>query len=454
MKKIITLLLVLTGMVCTASAQKQTANTIRFAFSDTNGQFTESNYRMYVFGSMNDDTWPGVDITENTEVIDGVTYYYRDFPTNTYGTSFSVIAINDNGTDNGRKQTVDLNWSYNGVSSNKIQKDTYYNIKSSTTGDGKYEAELIPMLYVANTDATKFVKASKSGNNYSATISVSDFGYFIIANSYAFTADGSINWSDNDGYPANIYRPNYDMPVSFSDVSYDTSSAGWAFNRYQNEGSWKTSDLASEVKIQIDFVIDEYNAVSCSLSPYFTRTIDGYATFSSEYAVAIPENVTAYYATAAEKGKVTMTSISDGIPANTGAFLKAEDDIYTFKPATTTSSESTNLLVPGTASGVTVSEAGAYHYVYAEQGGVSAFYNVASAIDADMTGKAYLETTMDIQPATGARVAIVFDDDVTGINSVNRETINNNEYYNLGGQRVAQPTKGLYIVNGKKVVIR
>ena len=28
------------------------------------------------------------------------------------------------------------------------------------------------------------------------------------------------------------------------------------------------------------------------------------------------------------------------------------------------------------------------------------------------------------------------------------------EFYNLAGQRVAQPTKGLYIVNGKKVVIK
>ena len=28
------------------------------------------------------------------------------------------------------------------------------------------------------------------------------------------------------------------------------------------------------------------------------------------------------------------------------------------------------------------------------------------------------------------------------------------EVYNLAGQRVAQPTKGLYIVNGKKVVIK
>ena len=29
-----------------------------------------------------------------------------------------------------------------------------------------------------------------------------------------------------------------------------------------------------------------------------------------------------------------------------------------------------------------------------------------------------------------------------------------NEIYNLSGQRVSQPTKGLYIVNGKKVVLK
>jgi hypothetical protein len=30
----------------------------------------------------------------------------------------------------------------------------------------------------------------------------------------------------------------------------------------------------------------------------------------------------------------------------------------------------------------------------------------------------------------------------------------NNEYFDLQGRKVANPTKGLYIVNGKKVVIK
>ena len=45
--------------------------------------------------------------------------------------------------------------------------------------------------------------------------------------------------------------------------------------------------------------------------------------------------------------------------------------------------------------------------------------------------------------------------DVTAITNTNRTNeTNNDEVYNLAGQRVANPTKGLYIMNGKKVLIK
>ena len=46
--------------------------------------------------------------------------------------------------------------------------------------------------------------------------------------------------------------------------------------------------------------------------------------------------------------------------------------------------------------------------------------------------------------------------ETTGINAVNGSEfmVNGSDVYNLKGQRVAQPTKGLYIVNGKKFVIK
>ena len=68
--------------------------------------------------------------------------------------------------------------------------------------------------------------------------------------------------------------------------------------------------------------------------------------------------------------------------------------------------------------------------------------------------KAYLK----IPAGEGARaLSIVFDDEqeTTAIESVVPKTVRtDNVYYNLRGQRVAQPTRGLYIVNGKKVVIK
>ena len=48
------------------------------------------------------------------------------------------------------------------------------------------------------------------------------------------------------------------------------------------------------------------------------------------------------------------------------------------------------------------------------------------------------------------------DDSTTGIKAIDNGTlkIENDAYYNLNGQRVEKPGKGLYIKDGKKVIIR
>ena len=46
-------------------------------------------------------------------------------------------------------------------------------------------------------------------------------------------------------------------------------------------------------------------------------------------------------------------------------------------------------------------------------------------------------------------------DAYTGIDNVLNERTTDHRYYDLSGRRVSQPkSKGIYIVNGKKVVIR
>ena len=56
----------------------------------------------------------------------------------------------------------------------------------------------------------------------------------------------------------------------------------------------------------------------------------------------------------------------------------------------------------------------------------------------------------------GAReVDFSVDDELTGIRTIESGVQNvENEYFDLQGRKVAQPTKGLYIVNGKKIIVK
>jgi hypothetical protein len=55
----------------------------------------------------------------------------------------------------------------------------------------------------------------------------------------------------------------------------------------------------------------------------------------------------------------------------------------------------------------------------------------------------------------GANARLSFFDDTTGITTIiGADELNDDKAYNLSGQRVQNPKKGLYIVNGKKVVIK
>lgn len=62
-------------------------------------------------------------------------------------------------------------------------------------------------------------------------------------------------------------------------------------------------------------------------------------------------------------------------------------------------------------------------------------------------------------PASLAKMALVFDDlvegnETTGIKELETEVLNDNKYYNLQGIEVAYPVKGIYIHNGKKVIVK
>ena len=73
-----------------------------------------------------------------------------------------------------------------------------------------------------------------------------------------------------------------------------------------------------------------------------------------------------------------------------------------------------------------------------------------------LLGNKYDDGTL---PESLAKIAFVFDDlvdgnEVTGIKELETEDLNNDKYYNLQGIEVAHPVKGVYIHNGKKVIVK
>ncbi len=144
--------------------------------------------------------------------------------------------------------------------------------------------------------------------------------------------------------------------------------------------------------------------------------------------------------------QLTMTEVANReIPAGKAVILKSTSSTITLTPATTTATLEGNAL-QGTATAITNP---GNAYVLNKKNGVVGFYKLSSTgtIGAN---KAYLTYS----GGAGAREFFLFDE-ATGIEMPTVEDVNADAVvYDLQGRRVAQPTKGLYIVNGKKIVLK
>lgn len=69
--------------------------------------------------------------------------------------------------------------------------------------------------------------------------------------------------------------------------------------------------------------------------------------------------------------------------------------------------------------------------------------------------RGYFKISTSAINLSARELTLSFDDDVTGISQIETTRIvDNADAFDLQGRRVAQPTKGLYVVNGKKVIIK
>ena len=173
-----------------------------------------------------------------------------------------------------------------------------------------------------------------------------------------------------------------------------------------------------------------------------TITSAGYATFSSIYPVSIPDGVEAY-AAKLEGDKVTLTQV-DAVPANTGVILKAAEGVYNLPVVASADPIDTDLNI---SDGSVTGDESTIYVLGNGKNGVG-FYWLKSGNTLE-AGKAYLEIIAE-SPARG----FIGFEGATGINEVNvnkAAVAKTGKIYNLNGQIVSKPSKGLFIVDGKVV---
>lgn len=175
----------------------------------------------------------------------------------------------------------------------------------------------------------------------------------------------------------------------------------------------------------------------------------GLSTFASNSKLDFSgvTNLEAYIATT-DGSTITLTK-KNKIAAGTGMLLRSKTGAATFDvPVTTAATDDVtgNLFVRGTGAAV-ASGSNPYNYVLGKHNDVVGFYKAGGMTVA--TDKAYLQTSI-----AAARLELNFEDsEITGISEITSQKADS-QIFDLQGRKVAAPSKGLYIVNGKKVIIK
>lgn len=146
------------------------------------------------------------------------------------------------------------------------------------------------------------------------------------------------------------------------------------------------------------------------------------------------------------------------VPANTGVLLKVLKEVSTPTDFYYAIGEEDNVertVTNNIMTGITVNEgsaeASAAAPIYVMQGGL--FRKAVNTIKPFPIHKAYAK--IDGVPA-GAKIIFSFWDDntATGITAIETEKEADKVYYNLNGQRVEKPQRGVYIQGGRKIIIK
>lgn len=315
--------------------------------------------------------------------------------------------------------------------------------------------------YLVKSDGTTWTVSGKmTKTNGVCTATVSDWAgkYFAIAPTKALNAslDGIEKWS-------RIVRP----VTQGSDWEIDFADYNGIVKNDENGNVWKVINN-NDADVVISYT-PQYGTFEITNELEFTIGQYGYSTYSNAKKYKVVD-ATANFVTVSGSEATLVAQAADAIlPAMTGAgkgsgiiisgTAGAKAIIKSANQSADAVDSSANLLA---GSGDNTYEIGTQFadgdeytaYIFTKPEGKDlGFYLLDPSQGATLAAhKAFLAI-----PKTSAAPSFIGFGGTTGIDATlndNGQMINDNIIYDLSGRRVMNPTKGLYIVNGKKVVIK
>ena len=181
------------------------------------------------------------------------------------------------------------------------------------------------------------------------------------------------------------------------------------------------------------------------------------ATLYFDKALKIPAGVKVYYCSGIDETKdynVITKEITDAIPANTGVFLSGEAGNYLFTVTDATVSAITDNIMEGTTEEITVTPRQVLTLGHDSKGRLGFHYFTGTTIPAY---KAYIPANKISASASAISFFPIkyFEDEATGISILPEVSkVENDAIYDLAGRKVKAATKGIFIKNGKKFIVK
>ena len=356
---------------------------------------------------------------------------------------------------------LEVNYSYPKYLTDENGKVTYVCSLSSFNGSVKAHKDAVTSVkYNEYKGTAYFIEAENAINqtkvesaNYSSGAAMRGFN----TNMDLFTVPETAVYRLSYAVCSNNLKEPRQFFVSAGDDEIVNKDVNWSVNKVTTDGTMTEAAMTfnegtvikakgSDTNIILDYILLE-KVTSEDVAVSSVK----FATYVPVINVVAPAGVKVYTAKVNEdKSAVVLTEVSAGsvIAKGTPVLVGAEEGSYTFEAsANEVTTIGDNDLKAATAD---TKGDGSTIYALVEQDGKAVFAPLKEGV-AVSVGHAYL-----VLPAASAArfYSIQFGGETTGINEVNAAAKADGAYYTLQGVKTSKAAKGIYIHNGKKVVIK